>query len=395
MLIAQLASVTVLAVGASTALGTTAAHAAPITSGPVTLSTIGTVTAGTPYSSGQKIDIAVAANSTLNQASLEAAGFPSGAVPIKALECSDPGGTAANLPTNATECQSDTVAVISGANSDGSLNINNYTVYALPDNIIFSEGASGPLCDQADACVVGIFSNQNDFTKPHLFSGPFYVAPNGDDGGENPGDGSPPPVTTVSATQSTVVATPTAAAANATASSTVTVTLLTSSSSPVAGKVVTLAQGSGHSIITTVSGTTNSSGQATFTVTDATVESVTYTATDTTDSNLVITETAKVTFLPASATAVSCKPKKAKEGKTATCTAKVKGVAKKSPKATGTVAWSGGTGSFGTPSCTLNSKGECSVTFVPSAEGTQTITGAYSGNANLAPSAGTASLKVT
>jgi Bacterial Ig-like domain (group 1) len=294
--VVQLVGVALLAVGASAALDATGAHAASITSGPVTLSTIGTVTAGTPYSSGQQIDISVAANSTLNLASLEAAGFPSGAVPIKALECSDPGALAANLPTNATECQSDTVDVISGANSDGSLTINGDTVYALPDNIIFSEGTSGPVCDQADACVIGIFSNQNDFTKPHLFSGPFYVAPNGDDGGENPGDGSPPPVTTVSATQSTVVATPTTVAADGVDTSQVTVTLEDTSAVPVAGKVVTLAQGTGHSTITTVTGTTNASGQATFKVTDATAESVTYTATDTTDSNLVITQTAKVTF---------------------------------------------------------------------------------------------------
>ena len=49
--------------------------------------------------------------------------------------------------------------------------------------------------------------------------------------------------------------------------------------------MVTLAQGAGgHSTITTVSGTTDASGQATFSVADATAEAVTYTATDTRQS---------------------------------------------------------------------------------------------------------------
>src|SRR5207237_184795 len=61
------------------------------------------------------------------------------------------------------------------------------------------------------------------------------------------------------------------------------------------GKVISLAAGSGSSTITTVSGTTNASGQASFTVKDASVESVTYTATDSTDT-LTITQTATVTF---------------------------------------------------------------------------------------------------
>ena len=41
-----------------------------------------------------------------------------------------------------------------------------------------------------DECVLYLGPNQNDFSKPHLFSAPFSVLANGDDGGENPGDGS-------------------------------------------------------------------------------------------------------------------------------------------------------------------------------------------------------------
>jgi Invasin, domain 3/Bacterial Ig-like domain (group 1) len=74
---------------------------------------------------------------------------------------------------------------------------------------------------------------------------------------------------------------------------TITVTLKDQGAAPqpIAGKVITLNQGSASSTIapaSTGSNTTNQNGQATFTVSDSTGESVTYTATDTTDNNLVL-----------------------------------------------------------------------------------------------------------
>jgi len=171
------------------------ASAATLTSsdGTVTLTTTGTVTAGTPYSSGQTINISVTANTTMNNASLAAAGFPSGAVAIKALECADPNGDLADLPTKSTECQPDTVLSIPGAASDGSMSFTDYTVYALPDTVTFGEPSNGtPVCGTApNFCVIGLFSNQSDFSKPHIFSAPFQITANADDGGENPGDGTP------------------------------------------------------------------------------------------------------------------------------------------------------------------------------------------------------------
>ena len=65
---------------------------------------------------------------------------------------------------------------------------------------------------------------------------------------------------------------------------------------------MTLAKGGGSSTITTVSGVTNASGQATFTVKDTVAEATTYTATDTTDS-VTVTQTATVTFTPGTPTA--------------------------------------------------------------------------------------------
>ena len=58
---------------------------------------------------------------------------------------------------------------------------------------------------------------------------------------------------------------------------------------------MTLAKSGGSSTITTVSGVTNASGVATFTVKDTVAETTTYTATDTTDS-FTVTQTATVTF---------------------------------------------------------------------------------------------------
>jgi hypothetical protein len=106
----------------------------------------------------------------------------------------------------------------------------------------------------------------------------------------------------VNAGTSTVVANPTSVPDDGATISTITVTLLDVNHNPVSGKTVTLAAGSGHSIILTISGTSNSSGVATFTVTDHSyVESVTYTATDTTDTR-VITQTATVSYVAASIT---------------------------------------------------------------------------------------------
>ncbi len=102
----------------------------------------------------------------------------------------------------------------------------------------------------------------------------------------------------VSAIASTVSASPTSVVADGVTTSTVTVTLNDANSNPVSGKTVSLTTGSGSSTITTVSGTTNSSGQATFTVKDTVAQAVVYTAMDVTDGNLTITQTATVTFTP-------------------------------------------------------------------------------------------------
>jgi hypothetical protein len=135
----------------------------------------GSVVASNPLASHQVISIVVGPNSTLDRSALEAAGFPSGAVAIKAIECADPGGLTSNLPKKPTDCEPLTVKTTIHIESNGSVYIPGYVIYALPD-ITDMGSSNGTACDDSDhQCVVGMFTNQNDFTKPHLFSGPFQV----------------------------------------------------------------------------------------------------------------------------------------------------------------------------------------------------------------------------
>ena len=110
--------------------------------------------------------------------------------------------------------------------------------------------------------------------------------------------GAPKPQASVDAGKSTLAAAPLLTPGDGKTATTVTVTLLAADgTTPVSGKTVTLAQGSGsHAVIGAASGPSDAKGQVTFTVTDATPEDVTFTATDSTD-NVAITQTATVTFL--------------------------------------------------------------------------------------------------
>jgi len=105
-----------------------------------------------------------------------------------------------------------------------------------------------------------------------------------------------------SAANSTVTASPTTVTADGTTTSTITVTLKDANNNLASGRTVALAKNGGSSTIATVNGTTNASGQATFTVKDTVAEAMTYTATDTTDS-VTVSGTATVTFTAGTPTA--------------------------------------------------------------------------------------------
>jgi Bacterial Ig-like domain (group 1)/Invasin, domain 3 len=117
---------------------------------------------------------------------------------------------------------------------------------------------------------------------------------------------------TVTQTAQVIFAAPVASASNSSisalstsvpqsGSTTVTVTLKDQGPNPqpIAGKLMTLTQGSGSSSImpaTTGSATTDAQGKATFTVSDSTAETVTYSATDTTDGIALTGQSVGVTF---------------------------------------------------------------------------------------------------
>ena len=103
------------------------------------------------------------------------------------------------------------------------------------------------------------------------------------------------------ATDSTVVAVPAAVYANGADSATITVTLRDAGGNGIAGKTVTLAQGSGSATISG-GGSTNAAGVVTFSASNATIETITFTATDTTDA-IVLADDATVDFTFSDATA--------------------------------------------------------------------------------------------
>ena len=86
--------------------------------------------------------------------------------------------------------------------------------------------------------------------------------------------------------------------ADGVSSTTITLTLQDALGRPTPGKLVTLSQGSGHSVISGPNpSVTDSSGQITFTVVDQVAETVTYSAIDVTDGNLPFPATGTVMFI--------------------------------------------------------------------------------------------------
>jgi hypothetical protein len=106
-----------------------------------------------------------------------------------------------------------------------------------------------------------------------------------------------------------IVASPSTVPADGTSTTTITVTLLDAMSNPTPGKLVTISQGAGHSIITAPSpAVTDVHGQIAFTATDNVDETVTYTGVDVTDGNLPIPGSAAVTYTGAGSSCVTSPP---------------------------------------------------------------------------------------
>ena len=176
---------------------------------------------------------------------------PTGAVKI--IECADPGGGTAGLPTSDNDCDpAETIqgsTIIPGAT--GGFTYKNYQVTDLPNPNL---APTSPIdCGAApNPCVLYIGDDYTNFSGAGYFlSQPFYVVDkDGNGDGADPGDGSAPPAATVpSASLSTVAASPTTVVADGANSSTVTVTLngvnSESQTVPIASAPVTLTANSG------------------------------------------------------------------------------------------------------------------------------------------------------
>jgi hypothetical protein len=139
----------------------------------------GTVTAGTPFSSGQQITVTVPSNSLFVASNS-----------IHIVECAAPNGV---VPSVTSACdgntiQGDTIHPL----ANGSFTYTAYDVVATPDP--FNGDTSGsPVCGSTSAteCILYIGLDQTNFTANHVWSQPFFVTANGTDSGANPGDGTP------------------------------------------------------------------------------------------------------------------------------------------------------------------------------------------------------------
>lgn len=100
-----------------------------------------------------------------------------------------------------------------------------------------------------------------------------------------------------SAAAASIMAFPTTVAADGVSTTTITVTLHDALNHPTPGKVVSLSQAEGRSVITSPDPpVTDANGQIAFTATDRFEETVTYVATDLTDGNLPVPGSAIVTY---------------------------------------------------------------------------------------------------
>jgi len=121
------------------------------------------------YRNGQTVTVSVGPNSMF---------VPNTRVVI--LECADPAGTAADLPTSLSNCdentiQGDTVSV----HANGSFSETAYTVYALPNSALGEQATWQPVCNATQQCVLFVGEDQNDFTQPKVFSQAFTVSGTG------------------------------------------------------------------------------------------------------------------------------------------------------------------------------------------------------------------------
>jgi hypothetical protein len=100
---------------------------------------------------------------------------------IQILECADPGGTVANLPTTAAMCDGTT-------QNPGQINTDINGNFSTPYRVfeLSSKATSNINCDPTHFCVLWAGEDYNgDFLGIHAFSTPFEVGRNGSYGGSS------------------------------------------------------------------------------------------------------------------------------------------------------------------------------------------------------------------
>jgi hypothetical protein len=118
------------------------------------------------YADGQTLSISVGPNSLFKPYSS-----------IKIIQCADPGGGASGLPKSVKTCDGNTIqgnTVSPGR--DGSFSEHGYVIYRLPNAQLAEDPSGIPVCNSTHPCVLYIGQNQEDFTKPKIFSAPFIVS---------------------------------------------------------------------------------------------------------------------------------------------------------------------------------------------------------------------------
>lgn len=120
---------------------------------------------GWVFHDGQMVTVSMPANSIFTPH-----------VRINLLECADPGGTAAHLPTSLANCDENTVEGNSILPAkDGSFTEAGYPVYRLPSLTLGEQPNDQPVCDATHECVFYVGEDQDNFRKPKIFSPPFTV----------------------------------------------------------------------------------------------------------------------------------------------------------------------------------------------------------------------------
>ena len=166
----KLATVLATTVLAGTVAGLTAAPAfasgpANGTQVPSSAVPVGSFTRGTPFSSGQNIEVTIPANSDLQPG-----------LKVNILECARPrrhGRQSADRHQRSVTGRRCKETPFSSSRTARSTSADTRLRPSRCRPAWGSRAATRPACDLSHECVLYVGENQNDFTAPHVFSQPF------------------------------------------------------------------------------------------------------------------------------------------------------------------------------------------------------------------------------